>query len=203
MRYSRPQPATRFANFFHSADIVAIINDYYTDQDKGGPLAPSLSNNTLYWKCYYLAQNQGFHAPRSDFDVTLEKEFAAGRVIEFSRKEGGSLWDFAGNSAKSYVTPDAVNMVLSNRTPAPNPVQLQEAEKILSKAGLSLNVPLPPVRNDLTADEMLAILLKTLAKKAMEERPRIAYMDFIDNLKRAGFPATITQKEFRKYLETF
>lgn len=186
-------------DFFQNHDLENIINDYYLNNDKGGDIAPAMSMDRLYSTCYNIPGGYGIY--RDDMINTVEKLVKDKRIIEFSRKEGGSFWDFESRVTKSYITPDAVFNAVAKRNP--NPVQIHEVEKVLSKVGQSLNTALPLVQPAADANEMIKVLLNTLVKRVMEDKPRLTYLSFIDNMKREGFPISMTEKEFRKYVETF
>lgn len=184
--------------FFETCDLGQIIHDFYLDNDQGGSTAPTLSIDDIQRLC--CAKNNSGYIDYTDVKDNVQRILNEDKIIAFTRKEGGSLWDFGSSFTKSYITPEAVFHAVNQRNL--NPVQLAEAEKILSKVGKSLNVTIPPAAVP-TPDEMLKIMIRTMIDRAMFEKPRLTYLTFIDEMRHAGFSISMTEKEFKAYLETF
>jgi hypothetical protein len=80
-----------------------------------------------------------------------------------------------------------------------NEAQIVELEQLLNKAGdtLGMSVPFVPPA---TEEEKVAVLQK-LALSVLQTKPKVHYQKYLDMMKAAGKPVTMTQQEFLQFAQ--
>lgn len=79
------------------------------------------------------------------------------------------------------------------------PVQMHEAEHLLSLAGLSLGVTLPPLPSAGDVEMREAII--ELARELILSKPRAYRPKFLEKLKLKGYPSKLNEAEFKALVE--
>lgn len=181
--------------FFQKYNLIDIIDDYCASLDKGGSTIYAVGVGSIINKCQQIDRKVAYWAIEKELDSLIENE----QVITFKRNEASSLWEFGSSQSKAVITVDAIFNAAAKRNL--NPVQEREIEGLLNKAGRSLQTTLAPVKQADDKDMMKA-LMPILISSLLNYKPRLAYFDFVETLRRSGLEIDMTEKDFRAYLET-
>lgn len=129
---------------------------------------------------------------RNSPEVILYQKHEVGSLIRFESSAVGSA---DGMALIDYLFKVPTLMRLNN-------AQIRELESLLQKAGKTLGIDLPTVRDATDADKAAALAELDVPLSSIYAKPRPAYEKFREIMKIKGTPVTMTPKEFVAFVKS-
>lgn len=132
-------------------------------------------------------------------DITLFLKEKKLIVTVDKKEEVGTLFVLVDSYHNNFVTVDLMKEVAKDATL--NPAQLHELERMLNKAGETLDIDLPPLPTVTEADMREAMI--EVAREILMKKPRVSRDEFIKKISRKGFPIKLKEAEFKEAMDRF